>query len=80
MTIIQKLSDRDGFIFEAIKLVLVNGGPMDHQKIQWILFQSGVYIKRPLLIEAMKTMKEKGLISKQEEAIVPVKTPKIIVP
>lgn len=80
MTIIQKLSDRDGFIYEAIKLVLVNGGPMNHQKLQWILFQAGVYIKQPLLIEAMKTMKEKGLISKPTDPIVPVKTPKIIIP
>jgi len=74
MTIIQKLSDRDGFIYEAIKMILVNMGPMPVARIQFELFKCGVYIKHPLLIEAMKSMDEKGLLTK------PAPKPKIAVP
>lgn len=77
MTIIEKLSDRGGFIYEAITLLLVNMGNMDQKKLQFELFRSGVYIKKPLLVEALKVMKEKNLISKPEPKI---QTPKIIVP
>jgi hypothetical protein len=77
MTIIQKLSDRDSFIYEAIKMVLVNLGAMPVHKLQWELFKCGIYIKAPLLAEAMKTMQEKGLLTRPEPKIV---TPKIIVP
>lgn len=79
MTIINKLSDRDNFIFEAITLLLVNIGHMDQKRLQFELFRSGVYIKNPLLSDALKTMKEKGLIGRPEE-VKKIQLPKIIMP
>jgi len=79
MTIIQKLSDRDGFIYDAIKMILVNVGPMPVPRLQFELFKCGVYIKMPLLAEAMKTMQEKGLLTKPNPIALPAK-PKIIMP
>lgn len=81
MTIIQKLSDRDGFIYEAISLCLVNMGNLNLQRLQWQLFQAGVYIKKPLLEQAIKEMTEKGLVGKpkpQEPKIATPERPKII--
>lgn len=79
MTIINRLSDCDGFIYDAIALILVNLGNMDMKRLQFELFKCGVYIKKPLLQEAVKTMDEKGLISKPPVIKTPAK-PKIIVP
>jgi hypothetical protein len=64
MTVVEKLSDRNNLIFEAIKLLLVNEGSMDHKQIQYRLFCCGIYIKKELLLQAMSVMKEKGLITK----------------
>lgn len=80
MTIIEKLSDRHGFIYEAITLLLVNMGNMDQKKLQFELFRSGVYIKKPLLTEALKEMKEKGMISKPDPKPAIINKPKIIIP
>lgn len=77
MTIIKKLSDRENFIYEAIKLLLVNLGNMDQKRLQFELFRCGVYIKKPLLLEALKIMKENGQIGPQKPVI---QTPKIIMP
>lgn len=74
MTILQKASDRDGFIYEVIKCILVNDGPMDLKRLQRILLDSGVWVKRDLLTEIVKTMNEKGLVGKPKE------TPKIALP
>lgn len=79
MTIIEKTSDRKGLIYEAIKMVLVNLGAMPLQKLQWELFKCGVYIKAPLLAEAMKTMQEKGLLTRPEPKP-KIALPKIIMP
>jgi len=68
MTVIQKLSDRENLIFEAITLILVNAGNMDVKKLQWKLFECGIYAKKPLLVQALTVMKEKGLISKPNES------------
>lgn len=78
MTIIKKLSDRENFIFEAITLLLVNLGNMDQKRLQFELFRSGVYIKKPLLSEALKVMKENGQIGKPQPPV--IQRPKIIVP
>lgn len=67
MTVIEKLSDRSGFIFEAIKLVLVNKGFMDAKKLQWELFQCGVFIKGPLLNQAISVMVEKGQLMRPKK-------------
>lgn len=85
MTVIEKLSDRHGFIFEAIKMVLVNSGKdengkpvmMSPQAIQWKLFQCGVYLKGSLLTQAISVMNEKGELTKPNESKEPVseKTP-----
>lgn len=80
MTIIKKLSDRDGFIYEAISLCLVNMGNLNLQRLQWALFQSGVYIKKPLLEKAIEEMKEKGLIGKPEPKIATPEKVKIFIP
>ena len=79
MTIIQKLSDRDGFIYEAISLCLVNVGNLNMQRLQWQLFQAGVYIKKPLLEQALNEMKEKGLVGKPQPKP-KIDLPKIIMP
>lgn len=67
MTIIEKLSDRNSFIFEAILLVLNNVGNLSLPKLQWELFKCGVYVKKPLLTQAIVVMREKGLIGKPDE-------------
>lgn len=64
MTHIQKLSDRDSLIFDAIKMILVNEGEMSSKDLQWKLFQCGVYIKGPLLKQALSVMNEKGELTK----------------
>lgn len=79
MTIIQKLSDRDGFIYEAIKLLIVNMGPLPPQRIQFELFRAGVYIKKPLLDEAIEVMKKEGILGKPPEKP-KIALPKIIMP
>lgn len=67
MTVVEKLSDRGNLIFEAIKLLLVNEGPMPYYKLQYRLFCCGIYIKKELLLQAMSVMKEKGLLVKPNE-------------
>lgn len=66
MTILEKLSDRNSFIFEAIKLILVNQGNMDLKRLQWELFQCGVYVRKDLLKQAVSVMNEKGLLTKPD--------------
>lgn len=78
MTIIKKLTDRDSFIYEVIGVLLVNIGNMDQKKLQFELLKCGIYIKKPLLTEALKIMREKGLISKPDEKP-KINIPKIIV-
>lgn len=62
MTTIQKLSDRESLIFKAIPLILVNMGNMDKKKLQWELFNRGIYIEPNLLHQALVVMKEQGKI------------------
>lgn len=71
MTILQKLSDRDGFIYDAIKIIINNNPNIQLPKIQYKLLECGVYVKKPLLEEALKTMIEKKLLSPSA----PIKTP-----
>lgn len=80
MTIIQKLSDRGSFIYEAISLCVVNSPnkSLRPNQIQWALFQAGVYIKQPLLDQALKEMREKGIMGKPEPKVVTPAKPKII--
>jgi len=79
MTILQKLSDRDGFIYDVIKCILVNAGPMDMKKLQFVLLTCGVYVKKDLLEQALKTMNEKGLLTKPQPKP-KIELPKIIMP
>ena len=74
MTILQKPSDREGFIFEVIRIILLNDGNMNKQKLQRVLLGCGVYVKKPLLDEILKTMLEKKLIDPNPK----VQKPKII--
>lgn len=60
MTVINKLSDRESLIFEAIKMILVNVGNVSAKELQWQLFQSGIMIKGPLLQQALSVMKSNG--------------------
>lgn len=80
MTILQKASDRDGFIYEVIKCILVNDGPMDIKRLQRILLNCGVWVKKDLLTEVVKTMNEKGLVGKPEPKLATPVKPKIIIP
>lgn len=79
MTIIKKLSDRENFIYEVIQVILVNAGPMDSKRLQFLLLTCGVYVKKPLLEEALKTMKEKGLLTKPQPKP-KIELPKIVHP
>lgn len=63
MTILQKLSDRDGFIYDVIKIIVINNKNIQLQGLQYKLLECGVYVKKPLLEEALKTMIDKGLLS-----------------
>ena len=60
MKVVEKLSDQGSFIFEAIKLILVNKGFMNPNKLQWELLQLGIFIKLTLLKQAIAVMMEKG--------------------
>lgn len=79
MTILQKLSDRDGFIFDVIKIIVINNKDIQLPGIQYKLLECGVYVKKPLLEEALKTMIEKKLLTPAQPAK-KITTPKIIVP
>lgn len=67
MTVIQKLSDRDSLIFEAIRMILTNVvnkdgeiGNISAKELQWQLFQAGIMIKGPLLKQALSVMNTNG--------------------
>lgn len=60
MTVINKLSDRDNLIFEAIKIIAVNTESISAKELQWQLFQAGIMIKGSLLQQALSVMKENG--------------------
>lgn len=66
MTVIQKLSDRDNLIFDAIKLVLVNEGELSPKQIQYKLFQCGIYCNGTLMKQALSVMNSKGLLTRPE--------------
>lgn len=66
MTYIQKLSDRDNLIFDAISIILVNMGNMNGKQLRWELFNRGIFIQPKLLEQAVAVMKEKKLITKPE--------------
>ena len=81
MTILQKLSDHDGFIYDVIKIIVINNKNIQVPQLQYKLLECGVYVKKPLLEEALKTMLDKGLL-KPSEPQSPIKQPvkpKIIV-
>jgi hypothetical protein len=75
MSIIEKLSDRNGLIYEAITMIMVHTGPASPPKLQWELFKCGIYIKQPLLLQAMSVMKEKGMIGRPDEKETSSETP-----
>jgi len=67
MSIIEKLSDRGGFIYEVIMVTLKNNPPMNKAKLQYELLKCGVYIKAPLLEAAINTLIEKKLLPPPNE-------------
>jgi hypothetical protein len=67
MTVIQKLSDRESLIMEVVPVILLNMGHMDVNKLQWELLNRGIYIRKPLLRQAVSAMLEKGVLSKPEK-------------
>lgn len=79
MTILNRLSDRDGFIYDVISIIVKSDGNLSMLKLQRALLSCGVYVKKPLLEEAVKTMMDKGLLTKPNPIKVPEK-PKIILP
>ena len=80
MTILNKLSDRDGFIYEVILLIVRVGGNMDMMKLQYELLKCGVYVKKPLLEQALLKLKEEGKIGNPKPTIATPPIPKIIMP
>jgi hypothetical protein len=69
MTVIEKLSDRNGLIFNAIKIILVNEGNLSAKELQYKLFLSGIYIDGSKLKQALSVMSEKGLLTKPNETV-----------
>ena len=67
MTIIKKISDRDGLILNAVEMILVNMGDMSPKQLRWELFNRGIYIPGLLLMEVLQKMKETGHITKPNE-------------
>lgn len=84
MTILKKLSDRDSFIYEAILIILRNTGPIPDQRLQFLLLNCGVLVRKPLLEEALKKMKDEGILKDappaEKQKVMQVNKPKIIVP
>jgi len=87
MTILQKASDRDGFIYEVIKVILTNTGPLPEKRLQFMLLNCGVYVKKPLLEEALAFMKKEGMLTdvpsappEAKQKIMTPQKPKIIIP
>lgn len=85
MTILQKCSDRGSFIYEVIKVILTNTGPLTNAKLQFVLLNCGVYVKKPLLEEALEHMKKEGMLTdmpqpKQKQTVMTPQRPKIIMP
>lgn len=77
MTILKSLSDRDGFIFEVIRIIVNNNKDIQLAGIQYKLLECGVYVKKTLLEEAIKTMIEKKLLT-PATPVKKVEKPKII--
>jgi len=67
MTIIEKLSDRGGFIYEAILIIVKNNPPMKMSQLQYELLKCGVYIKAQLLQEAIEIMNRKKLLINEKK-------------
>ena len=67
MTVIEKLSDRNNLIFNAVKLILVNEGTITAKQLQYKLFTSGIYIDGVKLKQVLSVMDEKGLLTKPEK-------------
>lgn len=64
MTVIDKLSDRNGLIFNAISLIIDNeeNKTLNIPRLQWRLFQYGIYIDFERLKQAVSVMIEKKII------------------
>lgn len=69
MTIINKLNDRGGFIFDVIRIIVVNKGKMTVDKLQLELLQCGVYIQKELLRDALSRLIEKKILSRPNETV-----------
>lgn len=58
MTVISKLSDRDYLLQKAILLLTVNMGTMDQKRLQFELFNRGIFVDRALLKQCISVMIE----------------------
>lgn len=77
MTILKKLTDRDSFIYEVIKIIIVNNKGIQMPALQMKLLECGVYVKKPLLQEALETMLKTGQLNPVKQ-VAKVEKPKII--
>lgn len=66
MTVISKLSDREGLLGKGIKLILVNMGNMDLKRLQWELFNRGIYVDKNLLKQCVSVMIENKELRKPD--------------
>lgn len=69
MTIIQKLSDRGGFILDVIRIILTQKGMMKTPQLQFELLQCGIYIPMPMLKQAISVMIENKILQKPNETV-----------
>jgi hypothetical protein len=58
MTVISKLSDRENLLSKAILLITVNMGTMDQKKLQFELFNRGIFVDKALLKQCISVMIE----------------------
>jgi hypothetical protein len=58
MTVISKLSDRENLLSKAILLLTMNMGTMDQKKLQFELFNRGIFVDKPLLKQCIAVMIE----------------------
>ncbi len=66
MTVITKLSDRENLLSKAILLITVNLGNMDRKRLQWELFDRGIYVDQALLNQCISVMIENKQLRKAD--------------
>ena len=72
MTVITKLSDHDNLLSKAVMMLLKNVGTLNPKKLQFELFNRGIYVEDVLLKQCVSVLKEKGFIIEPKKDVEPV--------